>query len=535
MLGICAIDLSRSRSIRLLSCLFGSVILASAVGAGQAQTVADSTPLKQGAAKPTTYRVFNLRSGDLSGIPVLNSNGQAAFSVFNEAGLSRTWFYDGAAIDDIGTLGGSDAYATGINKAGQVAGLSSLGTGLLHAYVWSKGGGMMDLGSLPGYAESSASAINNLGQVVGHVTPDFGGPRAFLWSAAGGMEDLGAFTDGLTSVSTAEAINDAGLVAGTSNTATDDAHAFAWTRTTGLVDLGTLGGPVSYPVAVGAEGQVAGYSTVPGSLNHAFIWNRSSGMTDLGTAGGLESFVLAMSANGHAAGAINVSGDQQHAFSWTHTTGIVDLGTLGGAGSRAIAVNNNGQVVGGANTRHGDLHAFVWAPKQGMVDLNKRLRHAPAGLVLDFAVAIADNGWIVSTSNAGLVLLKPDSPDCGCKGMHTAGPIEGAEMVEIGAPFDTSVSFAGEDTAAKHNVIWTWGDGSGEQGGNARQWQPCLHDAGHLYGDGKCCRPCRQKRSRQPHDRRGRPVHQLRRRQRLVHVAACGEQKIASPCQQGKL
>jgi hypothetical protein len=103
-----------------------------------------------------------------------------------------------------------------------------------------------------------------------------------------------------------------------------------------------------------------------------------------------------------------------------------------------------------------------------MVDLNKRLRHAPAGLVLDFAVGVSDNGWIVATSNAGLVLLKPDRPDCSCAGMHTAGPIEAADMVEIGEPFDTAVSFAGADTAAKHNVIWSWGDGSGDGAGNAR-------------------------------------------------------------------
>jgi probable HAF family extracellular repeat protein len=144
---------------------------------------------------------------------------------------------------------------------------------------------------------------------------------------------------------------------------------------------------------------------------------------------------------------------------------MVDLGTLGGRFSRAVAVNTKGQVVGGALTKRGVSRAFIWTAKQGLVDLNTRLRHAPPGLVLDFAMAISDNGSIVAGSNAGLMLLKPD---CGCKGLHTAGPIAAPAVAEVNAPFDASVSFAGADVGARHNVIWSWGDGSGDQAGNTR-------------------------------------------------------------------
>ena len=66
-----------------------------------------------------------------------------------------------------------------------------------------------------------------------------------------------------------------------------------------------------------------------------------------------------------------------------------------------------------------------------MVDLNQRLRHAPAGLVVDFAVAISESGAIVATSNAGLVLLRPD---CGCSAMHRADPVSAVETGDVGAP-----------------------------------------------------------------------------------------------------
>jgi probable HAF family extracellular repeat protein len=379
---------------------------------------------------PTRYRVINLGSGDLSELPVINSKGQVSFSMQSDAG-SRGYFYDGTVTTDIGTLGGPGTNAVDLNDAGQVAGHSTLPSGLEHAFVWRSGSGMVDLGVVPGASASAGAAINNRGVVAGTFWGSLTPPHAFRWSAASGIEDLGAFTAGIASFSSASLINDAGLIAGNSDTPAMNRAGFVWTRASGLIDISGPGGGDAYPYALGPKDQVAGAFSGPanGYLYHAFVWTRAGGMLDLGTAGGTESFVLAMNPRMQAAGVIDFGTDRQHAMAWTRTGGMRDLGTFGGLQSRAIDINGKGQIVGSADNASGDSRAFLWSASQGMIDLNTRLRDAPAGLALDDALAINDKGAIVATSNAGLVLLEPDD---GGTGTYALGPIAAADMVKVG-------------------------------------------------------------------------------------------------------
>jgi len=92
-------------------------------------------------------------------------------------------------IQDIGTLGGigAGAGAYGINNAGQVVGWSSAESGATsgaiarhHAVVWTAANGMQDLGTLGG-RESVATGINEAGLIVGWAHTASGESHACVW------------------------------------------------------------------------------------------------------------------------------------------------------------------------------------------------------------------------------------------------------------------------------------------------------------------------------------------------------------------
>src|SRR5262249_38411696 len=110
-------------------------------------------------------------------------------------------------------------------------GSSSTATGDSHAFSWTRGAGMTDLGTLGG-GESEASAVNSRGQIVGRSNPT-GSPTL----RHGGNND-----------------------------------ALSWTPPTGMVALGSLGGTHDNAIAITNTGQVAGQSETSVGSTHAVIW-----------------------------------------------------------------------------------------------------------------------------------------------------------------------------------------------------------------------------------------------------------------------
>lgn len=262
------------------------------------------------------------------------------------------------------------------------------------------------------------------------------------------------------------ALNDAGIIAGMATVADNRRHAVIWTRNGGMVDIDTLNSFDAMPSVVGANGEVAGnrLPALSDSGYRAFLWTQATGMVDIGSGGGTP-IMLAMTPGLHMAGFINLANRPQQAMSWTPATGTRNLGTLGGQGSVARDVNNVGQIVGFAQNQAGKERAFIGTARSGMLDLNRYLRHAPPGLVLNDALAINDSGAIVATSNAVLVLLTPNQK---CPVGHALGPVVAPTVVMAGVPLQASVGFVDEHRIGIRSVTWSWGDGSGVQAGKVR-------------------------------------------------------------------
>ncbi len=146
--------------------------------------------------------------------------------------LDHAFLWSGGQSIDLGVLpggetGGNCGYcvapnfsnATAINDSGEIVGQSAAAGQVLHAFLW-RGGGMDDLGTLPGDNRSYASSINNRGQIVGWsghatgVTIDY--TRAVLWSQ-GTIVDLNEYlpaNSGWT-LDIAVAVNSSGQITGT--------------------------------------------------------------------------------------------------------------------------------------------------------------------------------------------------------------------------------------------------------------------------------------------------------------------------------
>jgi probable HAF family extracellular repeat protein len=173
---------------------------------------------------------------------------------------------------DIGTLGGNDSGAWGINNHRQVVGYSYLpgSDNIFHAFLWTSSGGMQDLGTLGG-SSSLALAINDSGTVVGFsMLPGDVVQHAFLWTKAKGMQDLGTLGG---RNSTAYGINSGGWVVGISDTRKPTEGAvFLWRSGKGMENLtkqmsSSSGWLVEALMGINKAGQIAGYGFGPDDPN----------------------------------------------------------------------------------------------------------------------------------------------------------------------------------------------------------------------------------------------------------------------------
>jgi probable HAF family extracellular repeat protein len=313
------------------------------------------------------------------------------------------------SITDLGTLGGSQSFATAINNRGQIVGVSALsGDTSFHAFLYNRGL-MIDL--LPGPTDSSANDINKRGEIAGTL-----GERAFLyrrgevtllglggarsdafginkrgdvvgWSElAGGPEFIfHAFlyrngqtidltpnlpTRGVDAAnSIGEAVNDRGAVVGSSLTVSEfppQSSPFLW-RNGALIDLNFALSPgeEGFPRDINNTGDVVGESFSFATEESTALLLRRGRLivlgpglaTSINNRGQVVGFVPGVSSGG--------------AFLWKSGT-RTELATLLPPGSgwtalNATDINDRGQIVG-SGVHNGAQRAFLLSPAKEKED-----------------------------------------------------------------------------------------------------------------------------------------------------------------------
>jgi probable HAF family extracellular repeat protein len=281
----------------------------------------------------------------------------------------RAVLWEGGHIADLGTFGGNESVSISANDRGQVIGValnaipdpfSFFGATQTQAraFLWEHGA-MEDLGTLGG-PDAFGQVINDRGQVSGfsyisHTpNPSTGVPTVdpFLWEKGKGMQDLGGLGGTVGQVND---MNSQGQVVGTSNLAGDlFTHGFTWSKGV-LTDVGTFGGDNSEADWVNNAGQVVGLADFPGGqIHHAFVWQGGL-LTDLGTVGSDPcSRAFAINARGQVVGGssdCSTSTTYFHAFLWVDGEPMIDLNTLIPPNSSlqltlALFVSDSGKIAG---------------------------------------------------------------------------------------------------------------------------------------------------------------------------------------------
>ena len=272
---------------------------------------------------------------------------------------------------------------------------------------------MTDLGTIPGY-DAVGMGINDAGQIVGNLTPQQGtGSLGFIYrdGAMTILPTLDAGTSWCCSGS-ARTINNSGQVAGSSGASSQPGS---------VAVIYTNGVPVALPVPPSSSvrglndyGQATGYDAAAGSgfvfsdgvATYPFV---SPTLTPWGSSSSGE----AMNNAAQVAGTYTITIDDLQPntllpLAFLYANGVAQLlpvfgspNALTSSEAKALDINNAGQVVGesGESGLPTSQSAYLYANGQ-MIDLNTVIDVpdplAPFVHVINIAIAINDNGWIVA-------------------------------------------------------------------------------------------------------------------------------------------
>ena len=266
---------------------------------------------------------------------------------------------------DLGTLGGAFSYAADINSGNTVVGWSQTSTGAIHAFSWSAGPGMVDLGTLPGDESSRALAIlDSKGQgdaLILGVSTRGSQSTPVVWSTTGAIRALPIPPIATGAMSLPTDFNSRGDVVG-SDAGVGLQHGWVWLTNGTKYDLsanvsgGSTEGSANAVSSPGVVLLTTRASTCKRTTDcwRTYLWRSNGGYSALGTPGNdPEANVtgLALTDGGDVVGWLtSAATGGVTPYRWNAGGGFTALAHYATDGSRygyASAVNSTGTIVGG--------------------------------------------------------------------------------------------------------------------------------------------------------------------------------------------
>jgi uncharacterized membrane protein len=312
---------------------------------------------------------------------------------------------------DLGTLGGPNSFAIGINPAGTIiVGESDDQRGQIRPVAWLQGR-IIDLGTPNATGEADGLDVNDSGVIVG----------------AYGQTDDPAVTQ----------------------------HAFTWHDGALRILPRLPGGGGTYARRINADGEIAGDAFAADGHDHPVLWD-ARGIHDLGLPPGYtDGDLLALNDEGDAGGAMFAADGSEAAFTW-HRGRFHILSTLGGPTAQVNVLDDRGVAAGIADLdANGTSEATLWDPTA-----------APQGLGF---FPGANFSWILGTNGqgdyTGIASLSPTDPFPHVFVAHAGGPLlalpplsgDYAANPSIAHGIDRCGDVAGASTATDgdaHATLW---------------------------------------------------------------------------------
>lgn len=268
-----------------------------------------------------------------------------------------------------------------INNQGDVVGMIATSKNVTHAVLW-QNGDLKDLGTLGG-TYAYASDVNDNGQIVGYSETTDGSLHAFLYND-GKMNDLGTF-GGVSS--SAYGISNSGQIAANYESADGASHAILYDHGT-INELGNLGVNFTIAKVINSHGEIGGQAkTLDGEL-HAFFYKQGN-MTDMET-GGVYSYVEGINDAGQIVGGWGTGDIPIRAFLYSNGN-IINIDVFCD-NTFANSINNNGEIVG-----YGPFYGNPFIYSNGHMNyLNEIINQTE--ITLTDAKGINDNGQIVASA-----------------------------------------------------------------------------------------------------------------------------------------